>query len=200
MRVGSLLHINYNHLRHRFAVRTKLPIQVLVEKKRNKADTQSFILHEQVWDEFFKGHELKVDFEYVENQFKNYVAKNNYDLTQIADLPLYFSFNEKKTTISRSYLRDTVNKLLKMAAKNIDPYDNLLYSSHGFGVNMATRLIQNYGIRIAQQYLRHTNITTTVIYDRNQVSIEKLQEISRCLADATYGQNKSIYSKINKRS
>lgn len=114
-------------------------------------------------------------------------------MSQIAHLPFFSSCNSLYQNAARSHVTDTINKLVKEAMKSLNPEKDIeIVSSHGFRINLATTLIKEHEIRVAQQVLDHRSITTTTIYDRNLLSINQLQSMRVYLVNPAFSQEKDL--------
>ena len=186
IRVGSLLTITLFDLIEIFQKRDSISLSV--SKKREKKDTQSFLLADTVYAQFVHGeYNLYDDFLFILHSFDKWGTENSISEEKLYDHCFFSKYNNLAKPCSRVLVTKTINDSIRKAARHVASISTgriKCFSSHSFRVNIVTHLIKNFGIRSAQQYIRHENISTTAIYDRNVFPIKSLLTLSSSMIDS----------------
>lgn len=80
----------------------------------------------------------------------------------------------KTKTLGRTYLNKNINNILKIVGKR----HHKKISTHSFRIGLTTSIIETSGIHAAQAFIGHADISTTNIYSRAELGIDKLRDVA----------------------
>ena len=161
------------------------PARVSVSKKRLKKDEQNFLISPPIRKAYVFGQwNVFQDFQILVQNMEEWASQNKIlEDSQKFNLPFFCTYDDFSKPASRVTVNNTINNIVRKSVESLGEKKVQTYSSHSFRVHVATSIIRVHGVRAAQQYMRHSNMATTVLYDRNPLSNQTLSSISSTLGN-----------------
>ena len=172
-----------------------------VSKKRH-SEQQVLTVAKPIHKEYlYSNHNLHDDLLALLNRLKDWCQEKQVDFEQNGlDFAFYTSFNDLSKSISRENINKNINKVLRNGVQDSSSRVSSLkllntYTSHSFRYYIATSIIADTGdIRKAQQFLHHSSVATTALYDRNVLTNETIRAITNRQANPKTDKQKIQFS------